>query len=55
VADQRPNHLLGPPSARLRAARQRRRDGRKSWIAMYRVNGKAVMQTFGTLAQIRKN
>src|SRR5262245_25417397 len=28
--------------------------GAKSWKAMYRVNGRAVMETLGTLAQIPK-
>ena len=25
---------------------------RRTWLAMYRVNGKAVMQTLGTMAQV---
>jgi hypothetical protein len=28
--------------------------GRRTWLAMYRVNGKAVMQTLGTMAQVPK-
>src|SRR4051812_22872737 len=28
--------------------------GAKSWVAMYRVNGKAVMETIGPLARIPK-
>src|SRR3954454_3559397 len=27
-------------------------NGAKSWVAMYRVNGKAVMETIGTVARI---
>src|SRR4051812_2055075 len=29
-------------------------NGAKSWVAMYRVNGKAVMETIGTVARISK-
>jgi len=39
---------------RLSAPRPGSREGRKTWIAMYRVAGKPVMETLGTLAQIPK-
>jgi integrase len=39
---------------RVAAPRPGSRDGRKSWIAMGRVDGKPVMVTIGTLAQIPK-
>jgi integrase len=39
---------------RVSAPRPGSRDGRKTWIAMYRVAGKPVMETLGTLAQIPK-
>jgi integrase len=39
---------------RVAAPRPSSREGRKSWIAMGRVDGKAVMVTLGTLAQIPK-
>lgn len=39
---------------RVAAPRPGSREGRKTWIAMYRVDGKAVMETIGTLAQIPK-
>ena len=29
-------------------------NGAKSWVAMYRVNGKAVMETIGTVARCRR-
>jgi integrase len=37
---------------RIAAPRPGSRDGRKTWIAMYRVSGKAVMETIATTAQI---
>jgi integrase len=39
---------------RVAAPRPGSRDGRKTWIAMGRVDGKPVMETIGTLAQIPK-
>jgi integrase len=39
---------------RVSAPRPGSRDGRKTWIAMGRVDGRAVMVTIGTLAQIPK-
>jgi integrase len=39
---------------RVSAPRPGSREGHKTWIAMGRVDGKAVMQTLGTLAQIPK-
>jgi integrase len=39
---------------RIAAPRPDSRDGRKTWIAMYRVGGKAVFETIGTLAQVPK-
>jgi integrase len=39
---------------RVAAPRPGSADGRKTWIAMGRVDGKAVMETIGTLAQIPK-
>jgi len=39
---------------RVAARRPGSRDGRKTWIAMGRVDGKPVMVTLGTLAQIPK-
>jgi integrase len=46
--------LLPGFGLRLSAPRPGSREGRKSWIAMYRVAGKPVMETLGTLAQIPK-
>lgn len=60
---------LGPPPAgrvtywdkhlpgfglRVAAPRPGSREGRKTWVAMGRVDGKAVMETLGTLAQLPK-
>jgi integrase len=39
---------------RVAAPRPSSREGRKTWIAMGRVDGKAVMETIGTLAQVPK-
>ncbi len=39
---------------RVSAPRPGSREGRKTWIAMYRADGKPVMETIGTLAQIPK-
>src|ERR1700687_1292292 len=39
---------------RVAAPRPGSREGRKTWIAMGRVDGKPVMATIGTLAQIPK-
>src|SRR5271163_1510525 len=39
---------------RISAPRPGSRQGRKTWIAMGRVDGKPVMETIGTLAQIPK-
>ena len=39
---------------RISAPRPGSREGRKTWITMGRVDGKAVMETIGTLAQIPK-
>src|SRR5271155_679173 len=39
---------------RVSAPRPGSREGRKTWIAMYRADGKAVMETIGTLPQMPK-
>jgi integrase len=39
---------------RVAAPRPGSREGRKTWVAMGRVDGKAVMETLGTLAQVPK-
>src|ERR1051325_2123593 len=46
--------LLPGFGLRIAAPRPGSRDGRKTWIAMYRVQGKPVMESLGTLAQIPK-
>src|SRR4051794_24162865 len=39
---------------RVAAPRPGTREGRKTWVAMGRVDGKPVLETLGTLAQIPK-
>jgi hypothetical protein len=46
--------LLPGFGLRVAAPRPGSREGRKTWIAMGRVDGKAVMETIGTLAQVPK-